>query len=1117
MVSNVISKKLLIISGVFCFTKEKENDMKKNENYYDKRLYSPTHKMGFKILSESQLKNIFPTVDNLEKKFEIHRKNISKIGQIKEKDLTFDFQYNLMYDSIFSIWGKRGSGKTSAIFTLKYRLEREHPQDVVMPVIMPEMIPAECNIIGWILAVLDTEVEKLENKIKKNSNLIKDNDFFRHCAFDAEDNSLRAAYKKVKELASSININYMMEESSYAELIGNTERYTQNGFDFSRKLTEFWDALVKTIKKVYHMENGDEPLIYVMFDDVDLTPDRVVELFSVIIKYLSHPNVIVITTADEGLFRDVIESDLRKKIGQDMTAANLNKIAVAMVSQWNDYNEIKEYVQKDTLFERQIKNTAELYIDKVLPPAERYYLELFDTCEKKRNFIENTDANGKNKNLEQFVCEQIQRLYERVGETEGKENSRHFMYYKKDSQNYFLIAYLLFMGSTSRQLANQCFILQELINAMLEIYDKVDEIQDIVYKTSYLHREIYRQMQHFLYNSINAGNISHTEEFNTGFLVENLLLFQKEQFPIYVNYPYLLEYLQEKNKKNTETEDKIQNLKDATSLFMLLFMTENILFIGDSALNSRYAVNPNRQRIHGTDDLVELFDSVTMPQNVSLIKRSEDRNDRNSLKEMLYLFEDIIIYPEKTVNFDVSNFNSVRDYIYNLSQRQLASSATVEILEKWSQRNPVWFKTISQILYLSYEGIYTVHLNELKRVDLRRQYLGKDKFTQKWTENINLTNGTHLLKIALMLGNKNDRIYRKFELVLAFSQAKWTKQAVNEKKENNYYQEWCLQEDKRNNYIDILNLEEEFFDVIAERYGIDSIEKKYKNFLETEEILASIGLQKFLGEELQGEWEKKFYDLLKDEKSDEYRRTWLISSLISIIDQLQKRIYAASQAEVSYFIVNRNKIEEVISQMYYLESLYGRGNTADYRNILDYCRKRKDEIIQLNNLEVVRLYQQIERTVKELTIIENERVSINIIQDIESGLSEINMNILIAAQNEEQYEKMEEYLLMLHTLNYFTDMFYAMTLQEEKNQMGSRLDGHPMNERTSNETDSDQKTSFGLRMYKLMIASVKEANSNRLRSAKTIRIQYYLGNLFKDYFIEAGDRYIKQWRHKSDE
>lgn len=1083
--------------------------MEKRNNFYDKRIYSPTHKMGFKILSESQLKNIFPTVDNLEKKFEIHRKNISRIGQIKEQDPTFDFQYNLMYDSIFSIWGKRGSGKTSAIFTLKYRLEKKHPQDLVIPIIMPEMIPTECDIIGWILAILDAEVEKLESKVKNNSALMKDNDFFRHCEFDVENNSLRASYKKVKELASSRNIKYTMEEGSYAELIGNTERYTQNGFDFSKTLTEFWDILVKTIKKVYHIEKGDEPLIYIMFDDVDLTPDRVVELFSVIIKYLSHPNVIVITTADEGLFRDVIESDLRKKIGQDMTAANLNKIAVAMVSQWDDYNQIREYVQKDTLLEQQVKNTAELYIDKVLPPAERYYLELFDTCEKKRNFIESTDANGENKTLEQFICEQVQRLYKRVGYSKRKADNENFMYYRKESKNHFLTAYLLFMGNTSRQLANQCFILQELVDVMIEIYDKADKVEN---SFSYLHREIYRQMRHFLYNSINAGMVSHTEEFNTGILVDNMLLFQKEQFPIYVNYPYLVEYFQKRNEKSEDVKDRIQNLKDTTSLFMLLFMVENILFIGDNASNSQYAVNPNRQRIHGTNDLVELFDSVTMSKNVSLIKSSDDRNDRNNLKEMLYLFEHIIIYPERIVHFDIAHFDSVRDYIYNLSQSELTSSVTIEILEKWSQRNPVWFKTVSQILYLSYEGVYTVHLNEIKRADLKEQHLGKDKYTQNWIQNINLTNGTHLLKIVLMLGSKSNHIYRKFGLVLTFAESEWIQKVINEAKKINHFSHLCFEKNRNNNCVDILNLEEHFFYVMEKKYNIDSIEKKYKNFFELEEILAALGLKKFLGEELTDEWEKRFQDLFKEETIVGHRKTWLISNLLLIINELQRKIYGTSQTELSYFILDRNKIKEVVSQMYYLESFYGRGNTQDYRNILDYCKESESEIIQLDNRDVTRLYQQIERTTKELTSVENERVSINLIQDIETDLSEINSNLMIAAQDKEQYEKMEEYLLMLHTLNYLTDMFYAMILQEEKNQMGSRLDGYPLNAK-----DSKEKELFGMQMYKQMIPSIKEASSNRLKSAKSVRTQYYLGNILKDYFIEAGDKYIKQWRHKSDE
>ena len=69
-----------------------EQNMEKKE--FDKRLYSPTHKMGFKILSDDQLANIFPTVENMERKFETHRKNISKIDDVKAHGTEFDFQYN---------------------------------------------------------------------------------------------------------------------------------------------------------------------------------------------------------------------------------------------------------------------------------------------------------------------------------------------------------------------------------------------------------------------------------------------------------------------------------------------------------------------------------------------------------------------------------------------------------------------------------------------------------------------------------------------------------------------------------------------------------------------------------------------------------------------------------------------------------------------------------------------------------------------------------------------------------------------------------------------------------------------------------------------------------------
>lgn len=1071
------------------------------EKKYNKRIYSPTHKMGFKLLSDTQLKNIFPTVDNLEKKFETHRKNISKIGEIREQDIHFDFQYNLMYDSIFSIWGKRGSGKTSALFTLKYRLEEKYPNDFVLPVIMPEMIPADCDIIGWILAILDKEVKKLEDRIEDNPKLIHDNEFFRHCAFDANNNSLRVSYKKVKELASSRSAAYIREDGSYAENIGNTERYTQNGFDFAKKLMEFWDILVKSIKKVCNMKKGEEPLIYIMFDDVDLTPDRVVELFSVIIKYLSHPNVVVITTADEELFRDVIESDLGKKIKKDMLSANLNKIAMAMVSQWDNYNQIREYVQRDTVLDQQVKETAKLYIDKVLPPSERYYLELFDTCEKRRGFIESTDIEGRNTTLEQFICKQIERLYTKIWDNKDSASGKNnFLYYEKNSQKYFMTSYLLFMGNTSRQLANQCFILQELVDALLEIYRSVDNVDDEEQKYVYLHRQVYRQIQHFLYNSINAGSIAHLEGINTGILVEKLLLFQKEQFPIYINYSYLLEYYRERSELSQENENRISVLKDTVSLFMLLFLAENILFIADSATDSKYAVNSGRKRIHGTDNFVELFDEITLNNDWSLIKRSEDRNDKNALKEILYLFEYVIIYPDKIVNFDINNFNSIREYLYNLSERQLINNVTKDMLQKWSHRNPKWFKTISEILYLSYEGVYTLHFKELKRIDLKREYLGNHKFVRNWIRNINLMDGTHLLKIILRLEEENQYLYNEFSGIIN-NISKWTDKDMRTVSiMRRTFSKLC--ELKGETYVDAFDIEENFQNIMIERYGEKCVLNNEKTL--DMKFIASLGLRTVLKSEGYQEWRKILFNFGSDDISYKYLKNWLEV----IIDELQKRIYDMTRAEISYAVSNVGNFKNAVSRLYNLENVYGSGNVQNYKNIIEYCNDKEMEILPINAHLVMSLLQQINRTVKQFSRIEYERVNINVLDEMESCLVEINKNLLLAAYTAKYYEKIEEYVLLFYTLNYFTDLFYALLIYEEKAQIGFKLDGHSIYE----------EDSFGMQMYKEMLSVLNGKNPKNQKKSKNARKQYYyLSELLRTYFIEAGDMYIKQWRSELDE
>ena len=232
----------------------------------------------------------------------------------------------------------------------------------------------------------------------------------------------------------------------------------------------------------------------------------------------------------------------------------------------------------------------------------------------------------------------------------------------------------------------------------------------------------------------------------------------------------------------------------------------------------------------------------------------------------------------------------------------------------------------------------------------------------------------------------------------------------------------------------------------------------------------------------------------------------------SIIDEIQKRIYDIAQTELNYIITDVDTFEEAVSQISDLEKFYGSGNTQGYKYILDYCNNKNSDLLQINTHFVTSLYQQITRTAEQLGRIDYERANVGILAEVERHFKEIDESLLLAAQTGKQYEKLEEYLLMFYTLNYFTDLFYVMTIQMEKNQIGSRLDGHSFHE----------KDSFGAQMYRQILDIIKGRISENPKQDKKERNRnqkqyYYLADLLRTYFIDAGDVYIKQWRNELDE
>lgn len=409
----------------------------------DERKYIPYHKMGFKLLGDEQIHNMFPEWDVMLRKIETHRKQLKRL----DTDLkTIDSQYNLMYDNIFSIFGKRGSGKTSAIFTLKDYLQNKKG-DLVLPVIMPEMIPKDCDMIGWILSLLEQKVLELNGKREKQE---MDNRKFASCMYQPKKTLLRE-YEEVKELCFSQY--YKGEEpASMSKSVLNYERRTQNSYNFSARLASFWDILVGELKLSEGMKTDEEPLIYFIFDDVDLVPETVSALFSTIIKYLSHPNLIVFVTADEELLYDVVENDFSHRLGKndELRAFGLAKRQVVFGG-YSEKNKILEEKISGRLNQKLkiMEETPRFYCDKILPPASRYYLEAFESCERKSTFLCGTelqDGSVAYKNIGECI-EMLMQSYIDCLEVKLDEDFMHW-------NGNFVNAYLSFWGNTARQLAN---------------------------------------------------------------------------------------------------------------------------------------------------------------------------------------------------------------------------------------------------------------------------------------------------------------------------------------------------------------------------------------------------------------------------------------------------------------------------------------------------------------------------------------------------------------------------------------------------------------------------------------------------------------------------------------
>lgn len=468
----------------------------------------PSNNLGAKFLDEKQMEVNFPDYRDFMDRIE-SRRNFAKAVS-DDHLLQGHLQgYPQMYENVFAILGGRGSGKTSVIQTIHEQLlQKDDNGDIVLPIIIPETISDKhCSILGWIMATVEQVIDDIESQFQSLENSRgglwvcsqmgnKSKDFFKDCHL-RRDNKLREQYESLKR--DCIPDHGITSAFSYDDMVGLQVHLSQKQFALIRNLNAFWDDVtaywkaIKSMQKLAKGENISEdgqqyPLIILMFDDVDLVPERSLELLNSTFQYFTNPNIVLIVTAAEKVLEQVIWTKMLER----MVGSNYRSL-------FTDYYS-KDGLgvdRKENMSLASIDKMAREYYDKVVPPVNRFYLRRYRTIIERKRYCYATNSQSFLLPREEVSLQLDAFLVKQIRELSGNSSDDLFICDKNDN---IYDAYLLMFGDKSRNIANACLAILNCVSrlkACIESSRKTTE--------QALARQIYDALRQLLHTLISSN------------------------------------------------------------------------------------------------------------------------------------------------------------------------------------------------------------------------------------------------------------------------------------------------------------------------------------------------------------------------------------------------------------------------------------------------------------------------------------------------------------------------------------------------------------------------------------------------------------------------------------
>lgn len=299
------------------------------------------HPIGAQILTKTMMDCSFHHTDDVLKVIEDFRETAASVR--------YDFRDKLLkapdealmdsrgFNNAVSILGSRGTGKTSVIMTLQHILkvgkenwineavpDKPKPNNIMLPILIPQDYSPKQTLLSWLIIQLIQKAEQIERELASEGKASLKRKVFEQWI---EDKGEHYKCDPLRECMDALKLSFELRYKNGLKRSGEDSDQVYHYMDEVRRDSGLVLDLLKLVTMMAdyyrYRINGDacqskpenEPLFFFVIDDLDLAPERSQEVLLLMLRYLQHPNIVVLCGWYEQLFQTHLCIEILKSQG----------------------------------------------------------------------------------------------------------------------------------------------------------------------------------------------------------------------------------------------------------------------------------------------------------------------------------------------------------------------------------------------------------------------------------------------------------------------------------------------------------------------------------------------------------------------------------------------------------------------------------------------------------------------------------------------------------------------------------------------------------------------------------------------------------------------------------